>query len=160
MASPFPTPAPTLSDSNFSSPLFSSPVEAPPSRLDVPTPSSSDLGTVTGILILDGDQEKPVTGAILYLGEILRLDDGTPASASLDKQTAPVTQTNAAGQFIFGDVPAGQYTLLLDLVSSTFLLYSPTGSDLLIQVKGGQVVDLGELRYSDLPVPSTSPPPN
>lgn len=125
----------------------------PASLVEVPAPSSESVGTVTGVLVLAGDPDRVVPEAILYLGEIITVADGQPALAALDKQTAPVTQTTLAGQFIFEDVPPGEYTLILDLIASTFVLNQPQDGDLIIQVNGGEITDLGELRYSDLPIP-------
>lgn len=167
---PSPSPVSDQSDSSDSSSGYLAPdaypepdpgYPAPPTEfalpteiLPVPEPASSDSGTVTGILILDAEsEEQPVAGAILYLGSIVRLSDGSPALAALDKQVAPSTQTTMVGQFIFEDIPAGEYTLILDQVTSSFVLNSPEGGDLLIQVQGGEIVDLGELRYTDLPLP-------
>lgn len=118
----------------------------------VPEPSSNEVGTVTGILILETDQPVPVSEELLYLGSVVQLDDGRPGMSSLDKSTAPKTGTNQVGQFIFENVPAGQYTLILDLITTSFLLNTPEGGDLIITVQGGEIVDLGELRYDALPV--------
>ncbi len=165
------TPAPASTQSSDTSPdaaavepvspvpadsALTSPIANPPGLAVVPTPSSVDRSTVTGILILEGNVEQPVSEAILFLGSIVIANDA-PALASLNKQAAPKAQTNAEGQFIFEDVPAGDYALLLDMIVSTYVLHSPTGEDMIIKVDGGQVVDLGELRYSDLPISNDSP---
>lgn len=147
-------PSPSGSASAYPAPGNSGSLTAAPATLvDVPAPSSANVGTVTGVLILAGDPERPVSEAILYLGEIITLADGQPALAALDKQAAPVTQSNGTGQFIFEDVPLGEYTLILDLIASTFVLNQPQGGDFIIQVGGGEITDLGVLRYSDLPIP-------
>lgn len=118
----------------------------------VPPPTSDETATVTGILLVGEEELFPVTGILLYLGDVVLLDDGRPGMSSLDKGTAPVTSTNLVGQFIFTEVPAGNYTLVLDQITSTFLLQSPDGGDLIVEVEGGEIVDLGELRYDALPV--------
>ncbi len=134
----------------FSSPIFASPLAAPANLEPLPEPLPN-RGVVTGILVLDGNPSRPMQGAILYLGEVIKLEDGQPAISGLDKRNAPVTQTNAAGQFIFKDVPPGEYTLIFDLVVHSFLLSAPSGGDLIIKVTPGEIIDLGELRYRDLP---------
>lgn len=150
--SPIATPAAQgTADATFSSPLFVSPLASAPTLEPVPTPSAPDKGTVTGVLILAGNPARPMPGAILYLGEVIKLDDGRPAMSGLDKSAAPSAQTNAAGQFIFRNVPPGDYTLVFDLVVHSFVLGHPSGGDLIINAVGGQITDLGELRYYDLP---------
>lgn len=102
--------------------------------------------------MVEADQLVPVPDVILYLGSIVMLSDGRPGMSSLDKSTAPKATTNLIGQFIFPDVPSGQYTLMLDQITSSFLLNTPEGDDFIISIEGGEIVDLGELRYDGLPV--------
>lgn len=132
----------------------SEPTEALSATIEeVPAPSSAEATTVTGILQVVQDEEIiPVPGIQLYLGKVVMLDDGRPGMSSLNKSIAPVTETNLVGQFIFEDVPPGQYTLVLDQITSTFLLQSPEGGDMIIEAEGGEIVDLGELQYGGLPV--------
>lgn len=135
-------------------PIVVATLDLPTEEIEVDLPTSTDVGTVTGILKWDSSLgQEPVSEQILYLGHIVYLADGQPAMGGLNKQTAPVTQSTYAGQFIFEDVPPGQYTLLLDRVVSTFLLNDPnTGGDMIIEVQGGQITDLGELVYYELPL--------
>ncbi|MGQ9786884.1 MAG: hypothetical protein ACUVSJ_10535 [Anaerolineae bacterium] len=140
----------TAGNTTFLSPLFVSPLMPSVTLEPVPSPPP-DKGVVTGVLILAGNPSRPMQGSILYLSDIIRLSDGRPAMSSFDKRNAPVTQTNAMGQFIFKDVPPGEYTLIFDLVVHSFVLSAPSGGDLIIKVAAGEVIDLGELRYYDLP---------
>jgi hypothetical protein len=106
---------------------------------------------VTGIL-LRGDPPEAPQVAILYLGRILTHTDGTPVMAGVDKQTAPSSGVDATGHFAFSEVPPGQYALVLDAVSKTLILRDPVdGTDLFIEVTAGEVTDLGELSYPDMP---------
>lgn len=147
-----PSPAP---DSPLATPgttTFTSPIVGP-KRL--PTPSSNDKGTVGGVLIRDvpGQAARPYVEVTLYLASLLNNTAGTPTLAELNKNAAPKTVTNAQGVFAFTDVPPGTYALILDTPLSSFILHQPgSGDALLIEVKGGDVKDLGELRY-DLAVP-------
>jgi len=147
-----------VTENIFSSPIFTSPLATSVSLEVVPNPSPGK-GTVTGVLILDDGFPRPVQGAILYLGEVIKLEDGRPAMSGLDKRNAPITQTNAAGQFIFKNVPPGEYTLFFDLVVHSFVLSAPVGGDLIIKVTAGEITDLGELRYHNLPG-AVQPVPN
>jgi hypothetical protein len=102
--------------------------------------------------LLADDPPQPLEWALLYLGEVIEGQDGAPVMAALDKQTAPHTQPDSTGRFAFADVPPGRYALIVDLITSSVVLRQPSdGSDMLIEVVGGEITDLGELIYPDLP---------
>jgi hypothetical protein len=112
-------------------------------------PTSHTGGTVGGILLTDSPSNTPV-GMPVYLGEVL-LANGTPALASLDKQTAPKTLIGQDGRFVFVNVPPGTYSLIIDMVINTVILRDPTtGGDILVDVKEGETVDLGTLNFPNL----------
>ena len=124
----------------------------------IPTPSRPDRMTITGILLRDANAPRPVAGALLYLANLLPDASGKPVLASFDKVSSPRTQTDAAGRFVFADVPASTYSLVLDVIADSYLLKDPaTGGDLLFQPKAGQVLDVGKLVYSSLPSDSAAP---
>ena len=78
-----------------------SPLPTPDSTLhplEVPAPSSDDVGVVTGYL-LGGDPPLPVTWGILYLGNVVAAEDGSPLMVATDRATAPETVVQAGGQF-------------------------------------------------------------
>jgi|GEM_PF-1379137 len=123
-----------------------------------PTQRSPDQMAVTGILLRNVSAPVPVGGAILYLGNVHFDAKGTPFAAGLDKQTAPRTQSDELGHFVFSDVPDGTYALILDRVYEAFLLNDPiTGKDLLVKIDEGRSVDLGRLIYSTLPGEGPAP---
>lgn len=127
--------------------------DLPAEMLSVPAPANNETGTVTGVLLMGEDDVEPVKGAILYLGQIVTIENNTPALASLNKQLAPTTQTSQVGQFIFTDIPVGQYALVYDLITATFVLNNPVdGGDLIVEVTNGDIIDLGGLHYDQLPV--------
>jgi hypothetical protein len=147
-----PSPVP---DSPLATPggtTFTSPLAGPKI---LPTPSSSDKGTIGGVLIRDvtGQAVQPYVGAVLYIAPLVNNSEGAPMLAGLDKSTAPKAQTNDQGFFAFTDVAPGTYALIFDTPLSSFILHRPgSGDALLVEVKGGDVHDLGELRY-DLAMP-------
>jgi len=148
--SPVSTPSPESEGTVFQSPL-PTPTEEPSAP---PTPSSQDVGAVTGFM-LGGDPPEAAVGLILRLADVLEDSDGTPLSASLNKQTAPTCLVGGSGQFIFADVAPGRYALIVDLISSSVVLRDPvSGGDLLIDVTGGEITDLDKLIYPDLPLPN------
>ena len=116
----------------------------------IPEPSFSPLATPTvslsstrgagqtGIVkgkLLRGDQPSaPIKGAVLYLAEVAKTSDGKALMVKLDKSTAPKVETDEAGEFVFRDVPANDYGLVLDLMTSVIALRDPvSGGDLLIR---------------------------
>jgi hypothetical protein len=120
----------------------------------VPEPSSADVGVATGklIRITESGEREPLAGYNLYLGNILENNQGNESLVELDRGTAPKAQLNALGEFVFVDVPPGRYGLMLDLVRGAALLNDPDdGTDLIVEIQGGQVLDLGEMAYP-LPV--------
>jgi hypothetical protein len=158
-----PTPAATVEDSTLLSPLstpgsgsegtaFQSPLPAPSEEpIEPPAPASQDVGVATGIM-LGGNPPLPGVGMILRLADVLVDSDGTPLSASLNKETAPTTLVGGSGQFIFTDVPPGRYAIVVDLISTSVVLRDPaSGDDLLVDVTGGEITDIGKLIYPDLP---------
>lgn len=120
------------------------------SPLVVPQPASNQVGVVTGTLyrVDDAGQREPLRGATLYLGAIIKAADGTEAMAQMDRGTSPKALTNGLGQFAFVDVPPERYGLMLDTIQGTLLLNDPaTGGDFVVEVAGGQTIELGELAY-------------
>jgi hypothetical protein len=147
-AGPAPQPAPTV----FTSPVASPDASVFTSPLPAPEGEEAEQPAVTGVLLRGGETPAPVGGAILYLGEVHFDDQGTPLVAGLDKQTAPKTQTDPAGRFVFTDAAPGTYTLIFDLIYEAVLLNDPvTGGDMLIEIEAGKTLDLGDLVYSSLP---------
>lgn len=119
----------------------------------IPTPVSTDTSTVTGFLLQNKENPRATQNAILYLGVVMMVD-GTPVAGRLNRSEAIGTKTDANGLFIFTDVPEGTYILILDRISDSFMLQHPdTGEEMLIEVDGGQVIDLGNLVYTQLPIP-------
>ena len=101
--------------------------------------------------MLQDSDEHPVKEAILYLAGVIQSGD-TPTLASFDRNSSPRTQTDAYGRFVFVDVPADRYGLVLDRINQSYLLKNPKDdSDLLFTPKPGQVLDLGKLVYPSLP---------
>ena len=100
-----------------------------------------------------GDSPQPVAHVLLALGNIVE-KDGTPLVASSDL-SSPRSLTDNVECFVFNNIPSGKYTLIFDRVDETFLLSHPDyGGDLIIAPQVGQVLDLGKLIYSNLPIPT------
>ncbi len=118
----------------------------PGGPLVLPTPTSGDKGTVGGVFIrrIPGQPDEPITEVHVFLATIVSTTNGKPTMAGLDKVKAPKAYTDAAGRFVILDVPAGSYGVIYETPTRTLLLKQPgTSEDWVIEVKGGQVLDLG-----------------
>ncbi|MCY3711175.1 MAG: hypothetical protein OXG26_19980 [Caldilineaceae bacterium] len=117
--------------------------------------NAAGSGALTGVLLLkteDGFQ--PVADVKLAIGETLSDDEGTERVVAYDPSTAPITYTDASGRFMFEDLESGRYGLILDIVMSSFLLYQEGTLDaVLFEITDGEMTDLGNLEYSELPLP-------
>lgn len=115
----------------------------------VPTPASAQVGTVTGQLLLIKDGTNvPFEGIPLYLGSVITSDQGVEGMVKLAKSTAPKVLTDAQGNFAFTDVSPGKYGLMLDTPRGAVLLNQPpAGTNMVVEVQGGDTISLGELPY-------------
>lgn len=114
------------------------------------------MGRVTGVLQV-GAREKPqpAKNALLYLAKTIKDSTGKDSVAALDRVHSPRTVTDNQGRFMFSNVPPGNYGLVLDIITNSFLLMKPGSEEaLLIEVPAEKQVDLGTLLYDSLPLPS------
>lgn len=120
----------------------------------VPTPASGDVGIVAGKLlkVLEGGGTKPFANLPLYLGTVLKSEQGVEGLVELTKSKAPSTKADAEGNFAFTDVKPGRYGLMIDTPRGAVLLNQPSdGKSMIIEIVGGQTDDLGEMKY-DIPL--------
>jgi hypothetical protein len=123
--------------------ILASPLPTPDSPLGFPQPPAG-LGTVGGMLVLEVDST-PIAEATIYLGTVDRIES-EPAMARLNTQTAPQAFTDAAGRFVFTDVPPGHYALIYETPLDTFLARYPNGEDIVFEVESDEIVDLGTIQ--------------
>ena len=114
----------------------------------IPEPGLNE-STITGVLQVKGE---PLISEVLYLAEIIYIDDETPYLAGFDRNVNINTQTNGNGRFIFTHVPVDEmYALVLDRFHISVLLKNPSDEkDLLFTPSAGEVLDLGVLNYDSL----------
>jgi hypothetical protein len=139
---PTSTPAPAATASVAATPTRQAAV--------VVTPATDQVGTVTGTLIRlqPNAGATPFTDADIYLGNILKSTEGQEGLVAVDKATSPKAVIDAQGRFVFSNIAPGRYGLMLDTPLGIILLHQPeTGGDLIVEVAGGKVLDLGELKY-------------
>lgn len=156
----------TPSDSNFNEP-YPGPSSPTPNQKEaypipsteefiitsIPTPSA-DVATITGVLLRGNSTSspKPASTVLLALAKVVDGPNGEPMVVSFSQLSAPRALTDSTGRFVFSDVPPGHYALIYDRISDAFLLNDPeTGGDYLFVAEASQILDLGELIYTDLP---------
>lgn len=127
------------------------PIQSSPFPSIIPTPIASK-GTVVGTLVstIPG---KSLTGLSLYFGTLLPLTPGPDHLISMDLVNSPNTFIRDDGRFIAENIPPGEYVLILWTPHESRYIFDPNKSDeeLIVEVVGGQIVDLGKI--------SASPPP-
>lgn len=120
-----------------------------------PTPSTTSTGNIAGRIVGRNQvgEPAPITGFALYLGNLLKSDQGFEGLVSVDRDSSPKAQPDGAGNFAFVDVPPGRYGLMVDTPRGAVLLNNPgDGGNFIVEVTGGQLLELGELDYPDLDI--------
>jgi len=109
------------------------------------------MGRVSGILQVGSH---PAKNALLYLAETIKDSAGIDSFAAMDRIRSPKAVADDQGRFVFSNVPPGNYGLILDVITSSYLLMKPDSEEvLLIEVSAEKQVDLGTLLYDSLPLP-------
>ena len=122
------------------------PTMVPPDITPDPT-----MAMVKGVLLYNS---KPVSGTILYLSKVVRSEDGGVGVVAFDRKDPTKTYTNAEGEFVFYNIPPGEYGLVIDTVVASYLLSYPDGeAEILLDLSSGDEVDLETLDYDNLPIP-------
>ncbi|MGQ9612267.1 hypothetical protein [Chloroflexus sp.] len=101
-------------------------------------------GAIRGILL---DKEgQPIAGLYVFLATITDNPAGPIISFLLESDKG---FTNAAGQFVIDNVPAGVYSLAIWTPAVNFLIPAPNGEEgsaIRVEVRNGQITELGEIR--------------
>jgi hypothetical protein len=120
--------------------------------------SDPNFGVVTGTLLFtEDDQSVAKANVPLFLAEVLTDENGVPRVAAINRIESPRTATDSEGQFIFSNVPPGDYGIVLDIVVKAYLLPEPdSDDDLIISVLPGEVIDLGILSYDTSILPGST----
>jgi hypothetical protein len=138
-------PSPKSPDSSYPAPVI------PQNQPQKPTQTSdASMGQVQGRLSLRG---KPVAGVNIYLGEVIKDSSGREIVASLNQKKDPNSLTDQDGVFNFVNIAPGRYAIIVDNVTSAFMLMDPKDQKaMLLTLQPGDKIDLGKLDYSDLPI--------
>lgn len=114
----------------------------------VPPAPAPGQGVVTGVITRDvrGLPLQPVVNTKLFLAKMLTDENGPVALASLDENAAPLSVTNADGQFTFVGVEPGMYALIIRTPLQAMLAHDVvTDMDVVVTVNAGQATELGDV---------------
>lgn len=110
----------------------------------VPTPGS-DTAVVTGVLV-NVEDGTPLEFASIYLGKKIYLTPAPGYTYGLQEASSPHSLTNPDGQFAIGDVPPGQYILMIFTPFGASVVMEPnTDRELDVTVTAGQLLDIGTM---------------
>jgi hypothetical protein len=120
-------------------------LDAPPiSEVEAPQPASG--GAVYGILVQEVTEQGylPLNPRALFLAEVVLNSSGEPAliRRAIDSPKAELFQT---GDFVFNNVPAGEYGLMIDLGFNEFPIQDDSGDPLLITIEDKKTQNLEQL---------------
>lgn len=108
----------------------------------VPTPYPG-YGVVVGRLV--NETPTNLVGLSVFLGDIIDLGDGSHG-AFLNRQIAPAARLDfITGWFVFERVNPGLYALIISEPELGSWVYMQAGKIKVIDVRAGQVIDLGEI---------------
>ncbi len=126
-----------------------SPPETSPPSLQVPTPSPG-TAVVRGQLVAVAPSARMFLAGEIYLAPLVYTQGSTPVPFIRIKpgEDPKATLRNEANEFAILDVPPGEYGIVIHTPVNDYVVPDEAGGFLTIQVKEGEVVDLGviELR--------------
>lgn len=114
--------------------------EAMPAATPNLTPSPG-TGIVLGMLTIGGEVAQ---GETLYLAPVM-VTGSEISVAGLDTNTAPRTETDAAGAFAFTDVPPETYALAIIGPVGPVIVPGPDSDEITVEVQAGEAADLGTI---------------
>lgn len=126
-----------------SQPLASTPNQLPTQK---PASTSSELGAVK-ITLVDARNGKPLADQVFYLAKMVpvSITSTTNFIAELDTSSSPGDNSDTNGNVVFSLVPPGKYVLALSApLRQSLPKDAKTGTELIVDVVAGQVLDLGK----------------
>lgn len=139
-----PTQVSNAYDDSYPAPEYTPVAIQLPESLVIPEPGN-DTGIVVGQLVSGADQT-PFLGA-LYLARTITADKADqPRIVAFSDSTDPLAVQDQGGHFLFVDITPGVYALVIwNPVTSTVIQDEETKEYKLIDVKAGEVTDLGTI---------------
>jgi len=110
----------------------------------------SNLGIVEVQILIN---DAPVVDTLFFLADVLKSQDGLEIATSLDRTIAPRAFSDQEGVVRFINVKPGRYGLILYEGMNSYLLLNPMdGQAILVTVGSRDNLDLGTMRFSELPL--------
>uniref|UniRef100_A0A7C1FVY7 Carboxypeptidase regulatory-like domain-containing protein n=1 Tax=Caldilinea aerophila TaxID=133453 RepID=A0A7C1FVY7_9CHLR len=145
---------PSSSNTANDVPMFPTPPVFQISPIPTPIVSENTGGLSGRIIITKAGGNVPLAGLMIGLAEVLLDEKGHPKASGYEPSNAPRTVTDDDGRFVFNHLEPGMYTIILDSAVTYYQLNDEkTGDTIVVKIHPGEIVDLGELRYSSLPIP-------
>ena len=108
-------------------------------------------GAIVGELIRkDTQPEIPYIGLKVFLGTLIKSNDGTTSLGRVDPNTAPISITDQTGRFEFENIEPGKYILVVEVPPNYLIkLKNPeTGDEMMLDAEADKTTDLGKLIYN------------
>lgn len=121
-----------------------------PPKLELDLPEAEvDSGVIGGVLIREIVDEGfiPFQPRELILAQVVYDEKNTPAFIR-HNETSLRAELFPTGIFLFTNVPPGTYGLIVDAVAFQFPVYDEDNNELFLEVKPGEVLNLGQLIIS------------
>jgi hypothetical protein len=117
----------------------------------IPT-AAPDRAVLTGQL-LSTTTNAPISSRAVRLAPVYRAAPGSADGAYvLDEARSPAATTNAEGVFVFTDLEAAEYVLMITIAEGQHeLVTEPSGKPKVWQADSGKVTNLGEVRVDWAP---------
>lgn len=108
--------------------------------------ASGDFAVIGGVLVREYVEQGfvPFMPARLALAPVIETTEGQPAFIA-ENEESPQAQLFPTGVFIFNNIPAGSYGIVVDLAFTKFPINGDDGTPLVITVQPGDAIDLGQL---------------
>jgi hypothetical protein len=140
-----------------------SPLAGPESPLATPAGSTAEIvaetssttGAFVGVLRINSEtRQEPVRNVIVALARVIVDENGAERATGYDAANAPQTKTDDEGRMVIHNVPPGRYGIILDAVTLQVMLNDPdTGETILVDIKAGEVTDIGVREFESLGIP-------
>jgi len=145
-AYPYPEPALSVLPSLQSYPEPSVEREDPTiTPLVLPTPGP-DTGVVIG-QIIDIETKQPLAFGTVYLGFKTLLTPGPGYTYGINERTSPHAIMDDKGKFAIGDVPPGNYIVIVFHPRAASVVMIPnTDKELEVKVRAGEAIDIGTVQ--------------
>ncbi len=112
-------------------------------KMVIPQPEPG-MASVTG-RVLSKKNGSPFTGTIVRLAEVVR-EEGSEGLYILDQAFSPGTKTNDNGLFVFENVEAMEYVIIVGDVESIYeVITNESGTPQTWEVLSDEILDVGDL---------------